>query len=130
VDTPGLTKWARGSALILATLVTFLWTINALIGFFTPDSSGHWSLIYALFYTVIWILVVGGLLKMRRGAAIGGFVLSVIALIWGIRESNFFISIVMTWMFINAREPSLTNASLDLKSTPPLVATTIAEQLI
>jgi len=53
-------------------------------------------------YTVIWILVVWGLLKMRPEAAIGGFVLSVIALIWGIKENDYYLSIAMTWMFFNA----------------------------
>jgi hypothetical protein len=98
LDTPGLTKWARGPALIWAAFGAFLWTINALIGFFTIGGYRHW----AVFYTAIWIMVTWCLLKMRREAAIGGFGLSVIALIMGIMASEYFLPVFMTWIFFNA----------------------------
>ena len=63
-------------ALVFSVFGAAIRSIIAIVGFFSPSLYGHWSILYAL----LFILISFGLLKMRREAAIGGFIFSLVGL--------------------------------------------------
>lgn len=70
VETALDTKRARIPSLGISIYCAFMWTLYTIIGFFTSSIYKGWDISYAILFTLIsW-----GLYKMRREAAIGGFV--------------------------------------------------------
>ena len=65
-------------ALVFSVFGAAIWSIIAVVGFFSPSLYGHWSILYAL----LFILISFGLLKMRREAAIAGFIVSLVGLLF------------------------------------------------
>jgi hypothetical protein len=101
VDTHGLTKWARGPALIFAAYYAVLWFIHVIFNFSAPGRFGLWALMYAC----IWGIVTWGLLKMRPEAAMGGLALTIWALLSEIMQMKYWEclrSIVIAWAFVHA----------------------------
>ena len=108
VDTPGLTKWARGPALTYAGLAAAWWTMASILGFFTRIIIGPWTLLYVL----LWILVAWGLCKMRPEAAVFGLILSLSGFIIGVIKGERgwvgealdqgLLAWVFIWVFVHA----------------------------
>jgi hypothetical protein len=101
VDTPALTKWARGPALIYAAYAAVLWSIHIIFNFSAPGRFG----LRALMFAIIWGLVTWGLLKMRPEAAMGGLALTVWALLAEIMQMEYWgclQSIVVAWAFVHS----------------------------
>jgi hypothetical protein len=71
-------KAARMPALVFSIIGAAIWSIIAIVGFFSPSLYGHWSILYAL----LFILISFGLIKMRREAAIAGFLVSLFGLLF------------------------------------------------
>lgn len=98
VETPNLARWSRGPALVFAGYASFMWTLYAIIGFFTPSVYGNWCVIFAL----VWILVAWGLCNMRLEAAIAGFILSLISIFWSTGSFEVIQAAVMIFMYFHA----------------------------
>jgi len=81
METIEATKLARMPVLVLSLFGAAIWSIIAIVGVFHPSTYRSWSFLYAvLFITISW-----GLLKMRREAAIAGFIFFLIGFFfnWG-----------------------------------------------
>ena len=81
MNTPRKTKLVRLPALFLTVFAAFLWSVVAIAGFFSEIHNWNWTILSA----ILWILIALGLYKMRREAAIAGFIFSCIILVghWG-----------------------------------------------
>ncbi len=77
IETEETARRMRVPALAFGAFSTFVWFVIAVGNFFSPSIYGNWSIVNAaLFGLISW-----GLYKMRREAAIAGFIVSLIGLI-------------------------------------------------
>jgi hypothetical protein len=76
LQTEDAARLARMPALVFAALGAAIWSIIAIVRLFTPSTYGSW----AIFYAILSILISWGLFRMRREAAIAGFILSLVSL--------------------------------------------------
>ncbi len=81
LETVEAAKLSRMPALIFSAFGAAIWSVIAIVGFFSPSKFGHWAILYA----VLFIVISWGLLRMRREAAIAVFVLSFVGFVfhWG-----------------------------------------------
>ena len=84
LETVEAAKLSRIPALILWVFGAVIWSIIAVGGFFSPSIYGKWSILYAF----LFILISLGLLRMRREAAIVGFVVSLVGLVFDMGSSK------------------------------------------
>jgi len=78
LETAEAAKAARMPALVFSIFAGAVWSIVAIFGLFRPGLYGHWSILYAL----LFIFISFGLIKMRREAAIAGFLVSLFGLLF------------------------------------------------
>ena len=76
LETEEAARLARIPAFIFSVLGAIIWSIIAIMGLFRPNIYGNWSILYAALY----IFVSLSLFRMRREAAITGFILSLVGL--------------------------------------------------
>lgn len=78
LETVETAKLARMPALVFSAFGATIWSVIAIVGLFNPIKFGHWAILYAfLFIAISW-----GLLRMRREAAIAGFIVSLVGLLF------------------------------------------------
>jgi hypothetical protein len=85
LETVEMAKFARMPALILSIFRAAIWSIIAIVGIFESIIYRNQEILYAVLYIVIsW-----GLLRMRREAAIAGFIISLVAFFfnWGTSQA-------------------------------------------
>ncbi len=81
LETEEAAKLARMPALVFSAFGAAIWSVIAIVGLFSPSIYGNLAILYA----VLFIVISWGLLRMRREAAIAGFVFSFVGLVfhWG-----------------------------------------------